>query len=262
MHAETLKRKLCNMFCGAIDVRPVPSGYAISSAFEDQSGDQISFYLTETDDGFQAEDDGSYLSHLIAKEIQIDQGMRGHLLDSILHQADAYWDRSTYEIKSKPFSENEISRRLVDFISSLIRVRDLEFMTREVVRSTFKEDAAQAIRNRFSDVANLNEDEAVDPDFAEFPADMIIKPTAQLHPRSGAVYFVNSPDKLNEALLLHMDLQLHHKDNVEVFALLEDMRIVNPKKFQRAQNRALSMPIFKGDEDSAIGFIARKLGVS
>src|SRR5208283_1719204 len=69
MRAEDLKRQLCNIFCGSIDVRPVPSGLAISSAFEDSSGDPIGFYVTASEDGFQIEDDGAYLSHLIAKDI-------------------------------------------------------------------------------------------------------------------------------------------------------------------------------------------------
>src|SRR4051794_3125957 len=100
MRPEELKKQLCTTFCGAIDVRPVPSGLAISSAFEDNSGDRLSFYLTEVvDDGFRIEDDGSYLSQLIAKDIPIDQGTRGRLLDSILDQGHAHWDRETLEIK-------------------------------------------------------------------------------------------------------------------------------------------------------------------
>jgi hypothetical protein len=59
MRPEELKKQLCTTFCGAIDVRPVPSGLAITSAFEDSSGDRLNFYLTEvSDDGFQIEDVG------------------------------------------------------------------------------------------------------------------------------------------------------------------------------------------------------------
>jgi len=260
---DTLKRQLCNIFCGAIEVRPVPSGFAISSAFEDTSGDPISFYLSEMDDSeFRIEDDGGYLSHLIAKDVPIDAGQRGQLLDSILGQGGAYWDRETFEIRSTPFPENEIPRRVVDFLSSLIRLRDLELFTRDVVRSTFREDATGALELRFGDVADFTENAPVGRDFAEFPADLVIvpKPDSTLT-RPGAVYFVTTNDKLNEALLLQMEAQHLRRWDFEVIALLEDpgMRGISPRRFQRAQNRSLAMPIFRGDEDAAMTMIGRKL---
>ncbi len=262
MRAEELKRQLCNAFCGPIDVHPVPSGFAISSAFEDNAGDPISFYLTASQDGFQLEDDGAYLSHLIAKDIPIDEGMRGQLLDAILDQAGAYWDRETYEIKSTIFPDSEISRRAVSLLSSLIRVRDLELLTRCVVRSTFREDATAAIHAQFDSVANIAENEAISKDFAEFPADLVIRPRSMMIDAiPGVIYFVNTNDKLNEALLLQMDAQLLKRADFEVVALLEDpeMRMISRRRFQRAQNRALAMPIFRGDEDAAITMIGRKL---
>jgi hypothetical protein len=262
MRADDLKRELCNMFCGSIDVRPVPTGLAVSSAFEDSAGDPISFYVTTMEDGFQIEDDGAYLSHLIARDIPIDEGTRGQLLDAILDQAGAYWDRDTYEIKSRTFPEKEVSRRSVDFLSSLIRVRDLELLTRNVVRSTFREDAAAAIHAQFDPVANIVEGEAINKEFAEFPADLVIRPSnAASGAVPGAIYLVNNNDKLNEALLLQMDAQLKKRTNFEVIALIEEpeMKMISRRKFQRAQNRALPMPIFRGDEDAAITMIGRKL---
>lgn len=263
MRPETLKQQLCNTFCGSINVRPVSSGFAISSAFEDQSGDPISFYLSETDDGFRIEDDGGYLAHLIAKDVPIEQGARGQLLDAILGQGRAYWDRETLEIRSDIFPESEVSRRVVDFLSSLIRVRDLELLTREVVRSTFRDDATAAIMARFSNVANINENVQIDRDFADFPADLVIVPNeaAPADARPAAVYFVTVSDKLNEALLLQTEAQLLRRSDFEVIAMIEepDMRAISRKKFQRAQNRSLSMPIFRGDEDAAMSMIARRL---
>src|SRR5262245_57208070 len=130
MRPEALKKTLCTTFCGGITVNPVASGYAISSAFEDSSGDRISFYLTPTDEGYRIEDDGAYLAHLIAKDIPIDQGQRGQLLDAILSSANAFWDTETYEIRTPAFSEDEVPRRVIDFLSGMIRVRDLELLTR------------------------------------------------------------------------------------------------------------------------------------
>jgi hypothetical protein len=262
MQPETLKTQLCKTFCGSINVRPVPSGLAVSSAFADHSGDPISFYVTSLDGGeVRIEDDGSYLSHLIAKDIPIDQGTRGQLLDAILKQADSYWDRETLEIRSSVFPEGELSHRAIDFLSSLLRVRDLELLTRDVVRSTFRSDATAAIEARFGEVATFSENAPVKKDFAEFPADLIISPKDRAALK-GAVYFVSSNEKLNEALLLQMEA--HHgggNADFKVIALLEEpeMKAISSKKFQRAQNRSVVMPIFRGDEDASVLRIGRTL---
>jgi hypothetical protein len=264
MELNLLKKQLCATFCDAISVNPVPCGLAISSAFEDLSGDPIGFYLIDVDGRYLIEDDGSYLADLIARDIPIEQGTRGQLLDAILAQASASWDRETFEIRSTPFEEKDISGRVVSFLSSLIRVRDLELLTRDVVRSTFREDAIAAIEARFGNVANLNENSPINRDFAEFPADLVVSPKSEAHAaRPGAIYFVNTNDKLNEALLLLMESYQLNRTDFEVVALIEepDMKIISPRKFQRAQNRSLSMPIFRGDEDAAMTMIGRKLGI-
>lgn len=169
MQPETLKKQLCKTFCGSINVRPVPSGLAVSSAFADSSGDPISFYVTSLDDGeIRIEDDGSYLSHLIARDIPIDQGSRGQLLDAILRQANSFWDRDTLEIRSSVFPESELSRRAIDFLSSLLRIRDLELLTRDVVRSTFRADAIAAIEAKYGEVATFSENAAAKKNLLSF----------------------------------------------------------------------------------------------
>lgn len=263
MSPEELKNQLCSAFCTAVAVRTVPTGYAISSGFEDNSGDRISFYLVPSDGGYQIEDDGSYLAHLIGRDIPIDHGTRGQLLQNILAQGGAFWDRDTFEIKTPAFEEAEVSKRVIDFLSSMIRVRDLELITRDIVRSTFRDDAISAIEKRFSSSASFDQDVPVEKEFSEFPADLVIRPkpnATQAIP--GAVYFVSTNDKLNEALLLQTEAQvLKRGPNFGVVALIEEpeMKLISRKRFQRAQNRLLTMPIFRGDERAAMEVIAQKL---
>lgn len=260
---DLLAEKLCKTFCGGVSVNPVASGYAISSLFEDDSGDKISFYLSPSIDGYVIEDDGSYLSHLVAKDIPINEGMRGALLDSILAKGNAYWDKETYEIKTSSFQEADVSQRIIDFMSSMIRVRDLELLTREVVRSTFREDATAALNLRFGNFATLEENEPVSGRYSEFPADLVLRPRATVSGKTAAIYFVTSNDKLNEALLLQMEAQAKNDQDFKVIALIEepDLKSINRRKFQRAQNRALPMPIFRGDEDAAVEMIGRSMGL-
>jgi hypothetical protein len=89
-----------------------------------------------------------------------------------------------------------------------------------------------------------------------------MKPTAAAPSAiPGAIYFVNTNDKLNEALLLQTDALRLQRTDFEVVALLEepDLKMISRRRFQRAQNRSLAMPIFRGDEDAAMTMIGRKL---
>lgn len=259
--AEQLRNALCATFCSAFEVNVVPSGYAVSSIFTDRSGDRISLYLVADDDGYRLEDDGEYLSRLVATGIELERGQRGQLLDAILASEQAYWDRDTFEIRTGVFAEADIAPRTAAFLSALIRARDLELVTRELVRSTFREDAMRAIIERFEPVANIDQDSSVDKDFTDFPSDVTIRPKSG--GRSGAIYFVSTSEKLDEALLLQLDARLKNRTDFSVVALIEDpdMRFISRRKFQRAQNRDLAMPIFRGDEEAALDQIERKLEI-
>lgn len=262
--ADFLRNTLCTTFCTSIAVNPVPCGFAVSTYFSDRSGDPIGCYVVETGDGFRIEDDGEYLARLIGSGIPIDQGQRGQLLEAILAEGGASWDRDTFEIQSESFSADVLGQRLTNFLSSLLRVRDLELLTREVVRSTFREDATEALEQKFAQKAEFGENQPVDRSLSEFPADLLIRPQKPGTGKIGAIYFVTSNEKLSEALLLQMEAERVGRNDFKIVALIEDseMRPIGRKKFQRAQNRSLSMPIFRGDEDAAVARIGRDLGIS
>lgn len=258
---EQLKKALCATFCSAFEVHVVPSGYAVSSIFNTQSGDRIGFYLVPEGDSYRLEDDGEFLSRLVAAGIEIEKGQRSQLLDAILDGENAYWERDTFEIRTTPFDETRIAEKAASFLSALIRARDLELLTRDLIRSTFREDALRAIVERFEPVANIDEDVAVHRDFADFPSDVVVQPKRS--GQAGAVYLVSTNEKLGEALLLQQEARLKGRADFSVIALIEEpgMQFISRRKFQRAQNRDLAMPIFRGDEEAALDAIERKLGI-
>jgi hypothetical protein len=260
MNVDAFKNSLCQYYCNHISVSPVSYGYAVSTAFIDNSNDPIGFYIVETDDGYYLEDDGEYLTHLIASGIDIDKGQRNEFLRNILAQADAHYDVDSYEIRTAEFPPDAIPRKAFDFVSALLRMRDLEMWTRETVRSTFKEDALRAMEERFAEIANIDENTGVNRQFSAYPADAILRPVKYTG-RDTAVYFVTNNDKLNEALLLDRERRLVDDDSFSVVAMFEEpeMRGISRKRFQRAQNRGLPMPFFRDDEDAALNLIASKL---
>lgn len=261
---DDLKRRICHAFCGGVTVRAVGAGYAVGTLFTDNSGDRIGFYLTPDDDGYRLEDDGSYLAQLVARDIPIDRGTRGQLLEAVLADAGAWWDKDSYEICTEPFALDEAAGRMIGFLGALIRVRDLELLTRENVASTFRGDALAMITQAFANVANIASNVPVTDEFDEFPADIVLTPKdAGGASRAGAIYLVNTPDKLNEALLLQMESQASGQPDFSVIGLIEEpeMKTIGRRKFQRAQNRSLAMPIFRGDERAAMAMIGRKLSL-
>jgi hypothetical protein len=258
IESHTLRERLCSTFCSSIEVVPAPCGLAVSTAFTDRSGDPLGFYLVEDADGYRIEDDGEYLSRLVALGVDVDVGTRSKLLDAILAQGGAVWDSDTYEIRTPSFPEEEIARRAIDFLSALIRLRDLELLTRDAVRSTFREDALAAMRLHFGRAANIGEGEPIDEALADFPADAVIRPDQG---RAAAVYFVTSNEHLMEAQLLQAEAERLRRRDFAVVALIESPEFprLSRRKFQRAQNRALVMPIFRGDEQAAMRRIAQEL---
>ena len=263
MNAETLEKALCHNFCSSISVNTVPCGYAVSTVFADRSGDRLGFYVLKGEDGYRIEDDGDYLSRLVASGIDIENTTRRQLLEDILLAGGAFWDVDTYEIKTEHFNEGELSNRMTAFLSSLIRVRDIELITRDVVKSTFKEDAIAAIEERFGDVANFDENAPVLPQFKEFPSELNIRPKDGFG-KPVAVFFATNSSKLDEAVMLKQEAKLSGNSDFSIVAMIENAEMPNlsKRKFQRAQNRSIVMPIFRGDEDSALGLIAEKLQVS
>lgn len=250
----SLQKMLSRSFCEKIVVRHVPMGLAISSPFKDNSGDRISFYIRENGESYRFEDDGEFIPDLIASGIDMEKGQRRQLLDGILAESNAYLDEDTFEIHSHSTSSPSIGDQSVRFLSALIRIRDLKLLTKEMVRSTFKEDAAQALKERFSETFLIENNAPLSPSFSDYPADLV------MHSRSGgksaAVFFVNSTTQFLEAELLHGEIERsNYRNKYASIALMEDndkITAIGTRRFARALNRGLPTPVFRGDEDAAL----------
>lgn len=263
MNSSDLEKALCRAFCAEITVRAVPSGLAVATPFADSSGDRITFYLSEENDGYRLEDDGDYLAELAARNVAFSEGIRRNLLDGLLKDGGAFWDQETLEIRTSPFAEADIKARILPFLSSLIRLRDLEFLNREVVKSTFREDFIRETKERLSGKVYIDDSGPIVSDFSEFPPDLILRPASEVSGVPASVYLVNSNDKLNEALLAWYEREKQGRDDFSIVGVIEDSDLSNisRKRFQRAQNRRLPMPIFRGDEDSAVAMVAREMRI-
>lgn len=256
---ETLRQKICDSFCTEVTVTPIPYGLGITAFFLDKSGDLIDFDLVKDGDGFRLEDDGDYLDTLMAFGIPVDKGQRRRMLDSILADAGAYWDEETVQIRSQKLTEEEVPGKILGFLQALIRVRDIQLLTREVVKSTFKEDAIATLETRYGRVAEFNHNQPIDEALSDFSADLIIRPKKQ--GKTGAIYFITSDAKLSEALLLQMATTQLKREDCTIIGVLDDSRAISKKRLQRAENYDLSLTKMGGDKAGAIEGIGRSLNL-
>lgn len=257
--ALPIEKLLSKEFCQDIRVRAVPFGYSVSAPFRDNSGDRLSFFVKEEDDSVVLQDDGFYLSHLVASGIDVEKGQRLQLLDGVLAANNAYWDRETYEIRSHTAPRSDVGKQSVRFLSALMRVRDLELLSREMVRSTFKEDATNAILEHLGSEFIIEERAAVSPRYEEFPADVVVQRKTSTK-RSG-VFLVSGATQFLEAELLHGEIEKNgDSHSASSIALIEDadkFNAIGLRRMQRAINRGLPTPVFRGDEKASLQRIAR-----
>ncbi|MQX37800.1 DUF1828 domain-containing protein [Roseospira navarrensis] len=254
----TLETRLCKAFCADLKVRAVEDGFAIATPFTDESGDRMTFFAVREVDGWLLADDGDYLASLIGAGIDIETSQRGDMLDRILREADAYWDRDTFEIKSSRVSDDDhLPDRAIRFLSGLLRTRDLSLMTREAVRATFRDDARKALFERLAGLADIEEGAPVSKSLEDIPADFLVSPRGPGN--TAAIFVVTRNERLMEALLLQAEAQAQNVQNLSVIALLEDTNFsaISRKNLKRAHNRLDGVPVFRGDERAAIESIVR-----
>ena len=148
---------------------------------------------------------------------------------------------------------------VLQFLTALSRSQDVTDWTRERVRSTFREDATQALREALGQAADLDGAAAVDTSLAEFPADLVIRPRGTGHGGAvTAVFLVQALDALQEALLLALELRSVRRTDIRVAALIEDGSInMGGNKAQRAVNRIDAVSFYRNDEHAAVSKIAR-----
>lgn len=255
-----MKSDLCKAFCDDITVTEVPAGFAVSTAFRRDDGDRVSFYVIEEGSSrLRLEDDGATIQQLEAAGVDFETDTRRRGLEALLTAIDGYFDHEEGVIKTRPFHEEELARKALDFVAVMIRMNDFLLLTQEKVASTFKEDAAARIRAVVGSKARIRENESVSEKLAEVRPDMVIESDTR---PPVAIFFGNRVGRVNDAIFLHFAALVEAKQSVSVIALLEDDHSVPNDLRRRASNRLTTVPVFRDDEDAAIARIAREaLGI-
>jgi hypothetical protein len=258
MTPTSLREALCSAFCGDLTVREVPAGLAVSAMFEGADGDRLGCLVEQREFGWRLSDDGAFLGDLEGYGVDIRKGGRSAFLARALGPAGARVDPDTLQIVADVDGALQPSD-VLRFLTALSRSQDVTYWTKERVRSTFKEDATQALREALGQTADIDGAIAVDPTLAEFPADLVIRPRGTGQGGSvTAVFLVQALEALQEALLLALELRSVQRTDIRVAALVEDGSVnMSAAKAQRAVNRIDTVSFFRNDERAAVTKIAR-----
>jgi hypothetical protein len=251
-----VKQELCRAFCSELDIRDVPAGLAVSTAFN-WFGEPLGFYIVGPDANgrYRLEDDGTTMPLIEAEGAGLDSQTRAAAFDEMLEEYGASYNEARAELTTVPLSTDDIPRAAMRFVALLLRLQDMVLLTPERVASTFREDAAAAIRKAVGDRALIRERESIAPGI-EFPADLILSAPNRV---PDAVFLASTEQRVLEAVVAQMAVLYESNTACSVIALLEKDTSISRKMRKHAANRLTAMPIFEGEEGPAVARIEREV---
>lgn len=252
------KERLCAAFCEELELRKVPAGLAVKTAFQTVDGDAIGFYIVRSPRDsalFRLEDSGQLVPLLEAYGLDMRPGQggnRGLIFDQILSEYHAQFDKESRELHTDYMPEEMLPAAALRFVAMLLRLQDLVFLHPRTVESTFREDATKAILERFKEVkgAAVSFDAPISESLANYQADSVIR---VVNRPPVAVFYGNSDFRVNEGLILKMESVIDQIACV-VTLLLETPKpnTVSDRILTRATNRVDDVLVFRGDQKQAM----------
>lgn len=236
----------------------MPAGFAVTTTFRRDDGDSVAFYLVrdKTRPGvYRIEDDGTTMPFLEASGVDFSTDTRSEALDALLDSHGVEFDEDEMLLHTLPMPEAHLPKAAMRFLSFMLRINDFLLLTRDKVASTFKEDAANKIIERMEGKALVEQDKPVSSNLSDTLPDMVIRAPNRA---PVAVFFGTSAQRVNDAIFLQMQALYEAQEQVQVIALLERENVIGHDLRRRASNRLTAVPIYRGDEPTAINRIERE----
>jgi hypothetical protein len=248
-----MKEELCRAFCHDLEVKSVPAGFAVGTAFLKGDGDHIEFYVIGPDDHglYRVQDDGATVPYLEACGADLSIEARAVAFYEILSEYGVAFDETTFEITSDPIPKADVPKAGLKLVAALLRLQDLIFMTRERAESVWVQEAKSDLEKASAGMAHIEYDAPVMPMLSDYPADVVLRARDRA---PVAVFFGTSDSKVYEALLLHASARYEARMPCTVVVLLEKDTAITKKARVRADNHVI-VPRYRGSERDAIGRI-------
>jgi hypothetical protein len=245
-----MKDILCRAFCDALEVRNIPSGYAITTPYSFDDGDPIIVYAMTVRAGiYRLEDAGVQIPMLIGSGVEIGDGLRAEVFDSLLREYELSFDDAAMVVRSNEFAEAEIGLATLNLVAFMLRLQDFMLLTRERVKRTWQDDAIRSIHETFDGLGRVEEHAPVLPEARSIPADAVVHFNA-VEATPLAIFLATSDSKALQALVLKMELEKYQHKAVTVVLLVERAK-QNPLReatYAMAQARLDEVLTYKGAE--------------
>ncbi len=256
MTDRELEQALSAEIGGAVSVEPGINGARqVHTPFRFGDGDELVIHLRDLgNDRFEWSDTGHTFMHLSywLDVDAIESGNRARILDEHLQQFEAE-ERDGELVLGAP--RPELGRSLFRFAQLLLHVSDLDFLSRDVVRSTFLEDFTILLSEEFQERALFD---YVDPDrdpHAHYPVDCLVNGID----RPLAIFALSNDSRCRDATIT---LHQFREWGRELFSagVFEDQEEINRKvlaRFSDACDKQFSA--LMGNEEAIVNYLRREL---
>jgi hypothetical protein len=222
---EDFRKKVCN------EIQLIEEGYnraRVATPFKFDDGDHLVILLKKEDNRWILTDEGHTFMHLTywIDEDDLHKGTRKKIIESALSMYNAI-DRKgeiVFKIENKEFGN-----ALYSYIQALLKITDITYLTREIVRSTFLEDFKSFISLEVPEKQREFDyhDPVKDPD-AKYVVDCRI--TNSNTPLF--VFAINNDDRCQVATITCMQFELS-KVKFNSMAIFENQEEINRKVLAR-----------------------------
>lgn len=250
-----LKKSICEIFCSETKVSEFDGGFAVSTPYTGKDGDKIGLYVIGTSGGpYKIIDNALTVAFLEAGGATLDNESRRVAFSGLLAQYGAHYDEDAGELFIDGVYEEKLPRSILDFSALLLRISDLEWMSKERARSTFKDDVRAILHRELDGKVAITDNEPVSENFTDIVPDMSFYPEDR---EPIALFLISDDSRLWQAI--HMKMVAHHEKHLElqVVALLERESAVTHRVRVQADNRLDSIPRYGDERDAAIARIVR-----
>ncbi|RUV02912.1 DUF1828 domain-containing protein [Mesorhizobium sp. M1A.F.Ca.IN.020.06.1.1] len=238
----SLAEEICEVVCEGFKVRKVPVGYSVLTPWTWFSGEPLTFFIREEKGQARLEDSGLLVADLQGMGLDLGSENRRALLASLLTEHRAFLDDDDSQFATEWMTIDRVASRIPEFLSFLLRVQDLLFLNRDKVRSTFKEDLASAIQDRFEGEAEIILGQAPIPRLPQYIVDILV---AHRDGRNIAIFAGVSDVSVLQAVLFQKELQIKGIDDFKAFLIFEDMN--GARVSQRNRSIAINSDLEIGD---------------
>jgi len=250
-----LKKAICDVFCSETQISEFEGGFAVGTPYTGKDGDRIGLYIVGSKGGpYRVIDNALTVSFLEAAGATLDNESRRSAFSGLLNQYGAHYDEEAGELYMDEVAEDRLPRAVLDFSAMLLRICDLEWMSKERTRSTFKDDVRKLLHQELDEKVRITESEAISESFVDIIPDMAFFPVDR---EPIALFLISDDSRLWQAI--HMKMVAYHEKRLDILvvALLERESAVSHRVRIQADNRLDSIPRYGDEKDAAISRIVR-----